>query len=314
MNSAPLHTDDQSPLVSIALCTYNGEKFLQQQIDSLLGQTYRNIEIIAVDDASSDNTVKTLEEYSKKDPRLQFYINEKNLGYNKNFEKACRLTTGDFIAICDQDDIWNLQKIEIMLNQWDRKSLLFYSLSREFFGDEPIVEEENKPITYYEGSTPEKLPFDCPIHGHSLIFQRSLLQVAIPFPDAVFYDLWLALTASATGSVQCIKKTLTYHRRWSLNSSRVLTSIKEKNERSVKLRDQCAHHIEAFLSRPYAADKTRALLGEFASLLRAKKNNRFSWQLFIFFLKNREITFHYKKHRNILSIIKNSFKRAFAGL
>jgi hypothetical protein len=201
-----------------------------------------------------------------------------------------------------------------MMDHWNGQSLLFYSLSREFYGDEPLREEENKPIVYYEGNMPEKLPFDCPIHGHSLVFQRSLLQPAIPFPPAVFYDLWLAMVASAIGSVQCIRQTLTYHRMWDSNSSRVLTSIKEKTERWEKLRSQGVHHLDEFLSRPYARPETRALLEQFASLLRNKKDNRFSWPLFIFFLKNRKVTFHYKRHRNIFSITKNSFKRAFTGL
>ncbi len=314
MNTNTSHTGDRRPLVSIALCTYNGGKFLRPQIESLLAQTYRNIEIVAVDDASSDNTVNILEEYARKDSRLKFFVNEKNLGYNKNFERACRLTTGELIATSDQDDVWNLQKIEIMTDQWNGESLLFYSLSREFFGDEPIMEEENKPIVYYEGSMPEKLPFDFPILGHSLMFQCSLLRSAIPFPDNVFYDLWLALIASSTGSVQCIRKTLTYHRRWISNSSRALTSIKEKKERTEKLRSQCAHHIEEFLKQPYASEATKAVLKKYASLLRAKKDNNFSWPLFIFFLKNRNITFHYKRHRNIFSITKNSFKRSFIGL
>jgi glycosyltransferase involved in cell wall biosynthesis len=309
-----VHTDDALPLVSIALCTYNGEKFLRTQLDSLLDQTYRNIEVIAVDDTSSDSTVGILKEYAAKDSRLKFFVNEKNLGYNKNFEKACQLTSGDLIATSDQDDIWDLDKIETMITQWDRKSLLLYSWSREFWGNEPEMGEENKPIVYYEGSMPEKIPFDSHIHGHGLIFQRSLLIASIPFPPAVFYDLWLGLIASATGSVQCIRKTLTRHRRWTSNSSRVLTSISEKAERTQKLRDQCAHHIEEFLALPFAGKQTRTILGKYASLLRAKKNNDFSWSFFIFFLKYRDITFHYKRHRNIFSITKNSFRRAFIGL
>src|SRR5215468_9284257 len=92
------------PLVSIALCTYNGEKFLQKQLDSLLEQTYPNIEIIAVDDASTDNTWRILMNSAKRySNKLKLYKNEKNLGYSLNFERAIKLCRGDFIALSDQD-------------------------------------------------------------------------------------------------------------------------------------------------------------------------------------------------------------------
>ena len=100
-----MHPTEQ-PLVSIAICTYNGERFLKKQIDSLLNQGYSNIEIIAVDDRSTDRTWDMLQEYAQKDKRVQTYQNEKNLGYARNFEKAITLCKGDFIALADQDDIW----------------------------------------------------------------------------------------------------------------------------------------------------------------------------------------------------------------
>lgn len=106
------------PLVSVVLCTYNGEKFLRPQIDSITAQTYPNLEIIIVDDVSSDSTSSILEEYRQKDSRVKFHINSANIGYNKNFEKAFSLATADYIAISDQDDIWESNKIELMMKDW----------------------------------------------------------------------------------------------------------------------------------------------------------------------------------------------------
>ena|SRR5687768_13043207 len=105
-------------LVSVVMCTYNGGKFLQQQVDSILAQTYRNIELLIVDDTSSDNTVQLLEEYRKKDSRIRYVVNPANLGYNKNFEIAFGLARGNYIAPSDQDDIWKANKIEIMMKKW----------------------------------------------------------------------------------------------------------------------------------------------------------------------------------------------------
>ena len=93
-------------LVSVVMCTYNGSRFVAEQIDSICRQTFPQLQIIIVDDASSDNTYEIVKQYADKDERIQSYRNDTNLGFNLNFNKACKLATGDFIAIADQDDIW----------------------------------------------------------------------------------------------------------------------------------------------------------------------------------------------------------------
>jgi glycosyltransferase involved in cell wall biosynthesis len=296
------------------MCTFNGGLYLRQQLDSIIQQTYTNLEIVIVDDGSTDDTIAIIVEYLQKDGRIRFYQNEKNLGYNKNFEKAFQLCTAEYIAISDQDDIWGLNKIEAIMNARTSDSVFIYSLSRDFWGDTPERGEENKPIRYYEGSMPAKLAFDSPIHGHACMFHSSLLKKAMPFPPDVYYDWWLSMVASATGKVSCIKQTFTYHRISGQNSSRVLLDIKEKKEKTEKLRRLCITHTETFLNRSLADTPTRVLLERYVHLLKQKKNNRFSWPLFILFFRNRSITFHYKRKRNIFSLLKNSFKRAFTGL
>lgn len=310
---APTYIPDQ-PLVSIAMCTYNGAASIKAQLDSIIHQTYGHLEIVIVDDCSTDNTPELIEAYQRLDDRIRFYRNEQNLGYNKNFEKACLLTTGDHIAISDQDDIWALHKIETMLSKWDKQSVFVYSISKDFFGDAPLDGDGIKPIRYYEGSMPEKLAFDSPIHGHACMFHRSLLKAAVPFPATTYYDWWLSMIASATDKVSCIKETLTHHRIRAGNSSRTLLDIKEREERIDKVRRQCITHMEAFLSQPAGGAATRTILEKYISLLRRKTNNRFSWSLFIFFFSYRHIVFHYKRKRNIFSMLKNSFKKSFTGL
>src|SRR4051812_38033424 len=100
------------PLISIALCTYNGERFVESQLLSLIKQTYLNLEIIIVDDCSTDNTLNIIAGYAAKDNRIKYWKNDLNLGFNQNFQKALSLTSGEFIAISDQDDIWHETKIE----------------------------------------------------------------------------------------------------------------------------------------------------------------------------------------------------------
>src|SRR5437868_14993155 len=102
----------EQPLVSIALCTYNGQDFLRKQLNSLLDQSYKNLQIVVCDDASTDATIDLINTY--KDDRLVRHFNRTNIGYVKNFEQAISLCTGEFIALCDQDDMWRPDKIELL--------------------------------------------------------------------------------------------------------------------------------------------------------------------------------------------------------
>lgn len=97
---------------SVALCTYNGEKYLAAQLDSILNQTVKADEIIICDDISTDSTADIISEYQKKYSNIQFFANSKNLGFIRNFEKVIHQCSGDIIIICDQDDVWENNKIE----------------------------------------------------------------------------------------------------------------------------------------------------------------------------------------------------------
>ena len=198
-------------LVSIALCTYNGEKFLRKQIDSLLAQTYRQIEVIVCDDASNDGTKLILDEYN--DPRLMKYFNQENIGYTRNFEQAIRYCTGQFIAICDQDDIWKNTKIDRMLNSIDDTWLLF--------SDSELIDEKELPLgkklsdlrnLHNCNVLPGYVWSNC-VWGHTILMNQKLMPHALPLPEGAKHDIWLGFTAACLGKIKYLAEPLSLYRQ-----------------------------------------------------------------------------------------------------
>ena len=103
-------------MISIAMTTYNGARYLREQLDSILCQSVTDFELVVCDDCSTDNTFSILQEYAENDPRINLHQNEKNLGFKRNFERVIKLAKGDFVALCDQDDVWTKNHLEVLLN------------------------------------------------------------------------------------------------------------------------------------------------------------------------------------------------------
>lgn len=310
-------TTEEYPLVSIAMCTYNGAMYLQQQMDSLLLQTYPHIEIIAVDDASSDSTKHILEENANKDKRIRPYINEKNIGYNKNFEKAIGLCSGQYIAISDQDDIWEADKIETMMKLWPGNSSFVYSLSGTFFNND--LENRRPPprVVYTDIDDVYKLVFNSPVHGHACMFRKELAAACMPFPDdLIYYDWWLSMHAAATGTVGYIPKILSWHRIHEKNSSKTILSIKDDEVRNEKLRQQSIQAIEAFCNRNVLKQPEKNSLLQYASILKTMDGKKFSWPMFRYVFGNRKKVFHYKKQKPfiVFSYLKRAARMAYKGI
>ena len=216
-------------LVSIAMTTYNGEKFIKEQIDSLLHQTYKNLEIIICDDGSTDKTIEVIKEYEQKDKRIKFYQNEKNLGVLKNFEKAISLCSGEYIALCDQHDIWIKNKIEILLQEIGNNILIFHD--DKLIDENGVIKEESfwKKIgikNHLENHY--KLYVNYYITGHSLFFKSSLKKSILPIPnDFYLFDLWPILIALKIGTIKQIDKQLVIWRQHDKNTSG--NKIKERS-------------------------------------------------------------------------------------
>src|SRR5688572_6705716 len=113
---------NESYLISVLMPAYNAGRFVHQAIDTVLNQTYRNIELLVIDDCSKDNTLEIIRSFH--DPRLKLYYNEKNLGYLKTCNKLFDLAKGEFIAFQDADDYSDKTRLEIQMKEFEKDSRL----------------------------------------------------------------------------------------------------------------------------------------------------------------------------------------------
>jgi len=222
-------TSKTDPLVSVAMATYNGETFIQAQLESIIHQSHQNIEIIIVDDASTDRTPEILKAYAVRDSRIKLYFNQKNSGHNKAFEKAISLTNSEFIALSDQNDIWLSHKIEYLINFLVNNPdiLLCYHAANIIDSNNEVTSNslwEAMKIKLYEGSIFDqsrisKTIVEMPrLHGCMLMFRHRLKNFILPFPDEIFaHDWWIGFIASVHGKINAIPHILMSYRQHEKN-------------------------------------------------------------------------------------------------
>ena len=201
------------------MTTYNGARFLNQQLDSIINQTYKNIEIIIVDDCSADSTIEIINSYIDKYSFIKLYQNPKNLGVVKSFEKAIKLCTGDFIALSDHDDVWFPNKLQILLDNIG-DNLLIHS-------DAVLVDEYMNIIanSYFSTVKTQKLSGFTDyllmnnVTGCTMLFSRKLMDLAIPIPEGFYiHDHYLAIMASFYGTIKLLDEPLVFYRQHGANT------------------------------------------------------------------------------------------------
>jgi len=228
---------DSLPLISIALCTYNGEEFLEELMNSLLAQTYKNIEIIVVDDCSSDKTTDIIKAYRERYPFIHLFQNEQNLGYNKNFEKALSICSGELIAPCDQDDIWDKDKLKLQAEAIRTNQLIYHDSEFIDSAGKSMNLKISDKFNFYRGNHPAPFLFMNCVSGHSILMKKSLVKHVLPFPSGFHYDQWLAYIATNMGSIDFLEKPLVKYRQHQHNSTDLLairTPRKNSTERKIE--------------------------------------------------------------------------------
>lgn len=271
----------QPPLVSIALCTYNGERFIREQLDSLLNQTYNNIEIIAVDDASADNTFAILQEYSAKHPHIQVYQNTENLGFTRNFIKAASLVSGEYVALCDQDDIWLPEKIETQVMEIGENLLNYHDSELIDEKGELIGKKMSDVLNMYSGDRPETFLFDNCVSGHAILIRKQLLPELASIKPGYFHDWQIAYIATNLGSISYTNKCLVKYRQHPDSDTNVLGVKRKKNKYNYHYSaDKLRREIEWLeVCRAYQKNKNQKYLDDLYSAIQQWRNSYISLSL-----------------------------------
>lgn len=230
--------------IDVLMATYNGEKYVKEQIESILYQSYKNITLIISDDCSTDNTHEILKEYED-DQRVQIFYQEKNLGYVKNFEFLLTKVESNYFVLSDQDDVWLPEKIEKTYKKIKEGNNIFA------FGDLKVVDSDlnmlhpsfaklmnlDKKIKKYKDSYKLNYLYNC-VTGCTIMAKKELIEKVLPLPNDskyLIHDHWIALIASFNGKVSYIEETLIKYRQHDDNQlGTVKPSHKMSNLRDVR--------------------------------------------------------------------------------
>lgn len=213
-----------STRISIALCTYNGATYLQEQLQSFLAQSHRPYELVVCDDQSTDATAELIRAFASEAAfPVRLFINQDRLGSRLNFASAIGLCSGDIIALSDQDDVWRGDKLEKISQAFVDDSVT------AVFSDAEVTDASLQSLGY---SMWQGLKFDAHavqymqagagfelllkrflVMGASMAFRASLREMILPIPPTWHHDAWIALLAAACGNIVPIDECLLHYRQ-----------------------------------------------------------------------------------------------------
>lgn len=302
------------PNISVVMCTYNGARYLSHQLDSILHQTYSPAEILVQDDGSTDDTVAILEDYAARYPLIRIEHNTEAHGLNPNFFSAMRKSKYEYIAISDQDDIWEPSKLEKQINAIG-SNLLCGGISQPFSEDGfPISSDTRIPECHLL-----RLCYIGAIAGHTMLIHRTLLDY-LPNGDkcTLFYDWQLQTVAAAAQSIVYIPERLVNFRRHADACTATkpvghkLISTSAVRYIYITLRHH--HKLQTFISQRFriVLDILNSLPFDNADILHAKQMSQLQIKRgpcalikrMIFFVRHRQHINYAIEHRTLISILR----------
>lgn len=207
--------------VSVAMATYNGEKYIKEQIDSILNNLEKNDELIISDDGSKDNTISIIQEMQKNDSRIKLLEGPKN-GVKQNFANAIKNCSGEYIFLADQDDIWNDKKVEKVLKVFKDKNVTLVIHNCEIVNEN--LEKTDK--TFFEfrnsGKGIIKNIWKNTYIGCCIAFKGEMKDQILPIPnDIEMHDQWIGIINEKYGKSYFLDECLIKYRRHSNNVSQM---------------------------------------------------------------------------------------------
>ncbi len=225
--------------VSVVLSLYKpNPEWLRQQLESLNAQTYDNLELLVWNDCPDENIDRNLFMRTVTRFPVSFYDEKRNLGYISAFGKLSRIATGDLISYCDQDDIWDPEKIKICVDAIQKDHAVAAVCDRALMDGNgkvfcPSVKavSKRKADTWKSGEDiTERAAFISYCTGMTLVARRDLVQKFLPFVPILPHDQQLAFLLSGAGKISYVDLPLVRHRRFGMNASGTLAGVEKKQD------------------------------------------------------------------------------------
>ena len=226
-------------MISVCIATYNGDKYIQRQIESIICQLDNNDEIIISDDGSTDNTINIIETLN--DHRIKIIHNKGKHGVVSNFENALKYSTGDIIFFSDQDDIWDEHKVDKCVDALKSADLVVHN-SKVVHEDRSQPDEE---FFQLRNSGPGfwKNLYKNSFVGSCMAFRKEVKDYVLPFPRHIlWHDMWIGLIVEKKGKTKFINNQLLYYRRHGDNASATSDKSTFSTWKKVKYRLQMLYY------------------------------------------------------------------------
>mgnify|MGYP001033150589 FL=1 len=271
-------TQIDKPLVSILLSVYKpNEKWLIEQLISLNEQSYENLELIVYDDCPEYPVDEEL--FTSNITNFSFKIirGTENKGSNIAFEELTKIGDGEYFAYCDQDDVWEKDKIELMVGKFNDKGVTLVC------SDLSIIDENSKKtadsITQIRKRHVFKSGYNLAkdllisnfVTGCAMMVRKEVAQKAIPFESTLIHDHWIAMIAALEGKIEFINKSLVRYRQHSNNQTGILSDIYDKQSYYNKRVDDIYERFKAYKVRIGNNEEVKVCLDEHILWLEARK-------------------------------------------
>ncbi|QOP42636.1 glycosyltransferase family 2 protein [Sulfurimonas sediminis] len=242
--------------VAVLMATCNGEKYLKQQLDSIFSQTYQNFKLYISDDCSEDATIKIVQTYTDRYPeKITYTINEKNRGFVKNFEKLLSDCQEEYIALADQDDIWQPNKLELLMNAVLQLEALRQNSACLIHSDLSLIDQDGNQLhqsyfqfRHYKLKNSKDLGHilgPCGVMGNTLLLNKKLKKIVLPFPEQLdVHDYWIALHAELFGQRKTLHTQLVHYRIHNENSSNNAKTLRRNRKNKYFHRDFKLPYLE----------------------------------------------------------------------